>query len=235
MAGKSKRKELTFEEWEIIQLDENQLREILRICGFDMSRQIQETRDIIERKVVFYQEGEKKMKKEDENMITVDLTELCAKQEVLDRNIFVENDIPWRSKIREKVRALKVEIGEAVNVWAGFKYWKKTRPNWQDVDPEKRDELLEEYVDGIHFFLSLMNDLDMPTIHDFIEIRKDVFEQLDSLEFHLTRADEPLSLMIAFAYYRGLAVLWGFDWEEDVVPMYYRKWDINVERQNKGY
>lgn len=233
MAGKSKRVE--FKNWELIHLDEEQLLQLLGTFGFDINKPISQSNDLLEGKAIFTQEGEKKMKKEDENMITVDLTELCAKQEVLDRNIFIEQEIPWRSKIREKVRALKVEIGEAVNVWAGFKYWKKTRPNWQDVDPEKRDELLEEYVDGIHFFLSLMNDLDMPTVHDFIEIRKDVFEQLDSLEFHLIRADEPLSLVIAFAYYRGLAVLWGFDWEEDVVPMYYKKWDINVERQNKGY
>lgn len=233
MAGKSKRVE--FKNWEIIHLNDEQMMQRLIDNGFDPSRTIDQKYDFIAETTIFTQKGEKKMKKEDENMITIDLAELCSKQEVLDRNIFIENDIPWRSKIREKIRALKVEIGEAVNVWAGFKYWKKTRPNWQDVDPEKRDELLEEYVDGIHFFLSLMNDLDMPTVHDFIEIRKDVFEQLDSLEFHLIRADEPLSLVIAFAYYRGLAVLWGFDWEEDVVPMYHRKWEINVERQNKGY
>ena len=48
----------------------------------------------------------------------------------------------------ERFLALLVEIGELANATRAFKYW-SLKP------AEERARLLDEYADGLHFFLSL--------------------------------------------------------------------------------
>ncbi|MFK4997503.1 dUTP diphosphatase [Bacillus sp. N9] len=51
-----------------------------------------------------------------------------------------------------KILALLVEIGELANETRCFKFWSKKQPSAQDI-------ILEEFVDGVHFILSIGNEL----------------------------------------------------------------------------
>jgi dimeric dUTPase (all-alpha-NTP-PPase superfamily) len=54
--------------------------------------------------------------------------------------------------LRKKMIAFFVEIGEFINEERSFKYWSRKKEN-------DRQKVLEEYVDGLHFVLSLGLDI----------------------------------------------------------------------------
>lgn len=87
----------------------------------------------------------------------MDLKTLFEMQEKLDNTILDKlNDSPGlfdvkpKDLINQRLLALMVEVGEFANALKseGFKYW-STKP------AESRDRLLDEYVDVLHFFLSV--------------------------------------------------------------------------------
>ncbi len=69
-------------------------------------------------------------------------------QRKLDQYIEKEHGLQDRSLFEEKTLALFVEIGELANETRCFKFWSKKPASDSKV-------ILEEYVDGIHFILSL--------------------------------------------------------------------------------
>ena len=82
----------------------------------------------------------------------MNINKLFPKQSELDAYIGKSKGINMSEYKTERVLALLVEWGEFLNcVPFLFKYW-KTNQNM------KRDEALEEYVDGLHFLLSIGND-----------------------------------------------------------------------------
>ena len=80
------------------------------------------------------------------------LKELLEMQRVLDEAILKEHDNVYDEKIAAQMKiALFVELGELMNeLPTRFKHWKKTA-----VD--NREKALVEYVDALHFQLSLFN------------------------------------------------------------------------------
>lgn len=54
--------------------------------------------------------------------------------------------------LRDRLLALFAEVGELANATRCFKYWSKK-------GPESRERLLDEYVDILHFWLSIGNTL----------------------------------------------------------------------------
>lgn len=90
----------------------------------------------------------------------MDLKTFFEMQEKLDNNIIhALNDrrnevgldaIGPQSLINERVLALIVECGELANALKGrgFKYWSQKQP-------ESKERLLDEYVDILHFWLSI--------------------------------------------------------------------------------
>ncbi|WP_339148384.1 dUTP diphosphatase [Sutcliffiella sp. BMC8] len=99
-------------------------------------------------------------------------------QEGLDNRIISEKGIVWseEERFRNTLVALDVELSEFANEGRWFKVWSVNQePNtkkwkgmqWKDneyggVDPihgtdEYSNPLLEEYIDAVHFFLSLAN------------------------------------------------------------------------------
>lgn len=54
--------------------------------------------------------------------------------------------------LRDRLLALFTEVGEFANATRCFKYWSKK-------GPESRERLLDEYVDILHFWLSIGNAL----------------------------------------------------------------------------
>ena len=67
--------------------------------------------------------------------------------------------------IEEVKTAYRVELGELLQEWKGFKYWKLSKG---EIDREK---LLEEWADCCHFALSLENKE-----HDDYKIKKFIKE-----------------------------------------------------------
>ena len=57
-----------------------------------------------------------------------------------------------RKIVKRKMLALLVEIGELANETRCFKYW-------SNKPASEREVILEEYVDGLHFILSIGIDL----------------------------------------------------------------------------
>src|SRR5690606_41193415 len=72
---------------------------------------------------------------------------LFTLQRELDERIWREHHLTG-DYFSERVLALQVEVAELANETRCFKYW-SLKP------PSERSKILEEYVDGIHFILSL--------------------------------------------------------------------------------
>jgi dimeric dUTPase (all-alpha-NTP-PPase superfamily) len=77
----------------------------------------------------------------------MDLSKLFEMQKALNALIIKEKGLQGQDLFRNTVLALHVEIGEMTNEWQGFKHWK--------TNPQPKPKLLEEYIDCLHFFLSI--------------------------------------------------------------------------------
>src|SRR5690625_3724076 len=66
----------------------------------------------------------------------------------LDEHIKQKHGLTHKNLLEEKHLALIVELGELANETRCFKYW-------STKDPSERASILEEYVDGVYFILSL--------------------------------------------------------------------------------
>lgn len=118
--------------------------------------------------------------------------------------------------------ALRVELGELVQEWKGFKYWKKSKG---DVD---RAKLLEEWADCMHFALSLENNRCRNEQESHDTITED-YEGITVLE-SLNRAFETLTLLDIV--WLGLDL--GFT-EKELEDAYYNKNTKNWERMRGNY
>lgn len=97
------------------------------------------------------------------------LEQMFEMQADLDAKIIKEKGLEGKDLIPNTVLALQVELGELANEWRGFKHWSKDQePRYEkrervfsgpDSPPGSHETvsypLLEEYVDCLHFFLSL--------------------------------------------------------------------------------
>ena len=90
------------------------------------------------------------------------LKELLEMQRVLDDAILTEHGEIYNEEIAENMKiALFVELGEMMNeLETLFKHWKK-KPKYN------REKALVEYVDALHFALSLFNHYDMGQEFDY--------------------------------------------------------------------
>lgn len=85
-------------------------------------------------------------------MAKMNLVELFKKQAELDETIAKNHNISYSTTRNKRTLSLLVELGEFANATRCFKYW-SNKPS------ESLDRVLDEYVDGLHFFLSLGVDI----------------------------------------------------------------------------
>jgi dimeric dUTPase (all-alpha-NTP-PPase superfamily) len=182
---------------------------------------------------------------------------------------------PGEDRLAKKILALQVELGELANEWRGFKYWSNNQePNIrychacngqgyfdtgliEDGMPYtegcgyceetgiEENPLLEEYVDCLHFTLSIGLDLSERTpyiIGDYIAPDvtrqfKFVFEDISKLDRAINNEyEEDVIFDIYDEMVRGLLGLGkmlGFTWEQ-IEQAYYEKNKINHQRQDSG-
>jgi Uncharacterized protein conserved in bacteria len=119
------------------------------------------------------------------------LEQLYEMQKALDARIIAEKGLEGVDLLPNTVLALQVEIAELANEWRGFKHWSNDReprtiikcmvcngkkeiysqhnldmidcPHCDGTGKENdSNPLLEEYVDCLHFFLSIARQIDLP-------------------------------------------------------------------------
>ncbi|MDZ5472459.1 dUTP diphosphatase [Bacillus sp. 31A1R] len=161
------------------------------------------------------------------------LQNLFEMQKSLDHHIEEKHNLTSDDLFDRKVLALLVEIGELANETRCFKFWSLKESNSKDV-------ILEEFVDGIHFILSLgiesgYNHLKEINIERSPETSlSDQFLKIYELitTFRLNRSIENYKLV--FESYLLLANQLGFT-DGDIERAYVSKNEVNYKRQQEGY
>ena len=159
------------------------------------------------------------------------LDELFIAQGKLDATIAENHGISYKTTRHRRLMACLVEIGELANATRCFKYW-------SNKGPEADDIVLDEYADGLHFFLSL--GIDIGTSKRIYNITKHednltdqflmVYHRLD--EFRKKQDDS--SYIKAFQSFLNLLPLLGYKWKQ-LEAAYYKKLGVNYNRQETNY
>lgn len=164
-------------------------------------------------------------------METANLSELFKAQARLDETIAKNHNVSYATTRSPRTLALLVEIGEFANTTRCFKYW-------SNKGREAKDIMLDEYADGLHFFLSL--GIDIKTTKEVYEISKPDNNLTD--QFHLVYrliADfkddaSEVNYIKAFSSFLNILPLIGYTWK-DLEEAYYKKLGTNYVRQETNY
>ena len=95
-------------------------------------------------------------RKENNNQNTTEdmLVDIWNRQKELDNNIFECKKVSRESTRIERFTALNVEIGELLKEDEIFKYWKDNK-KLASKSIEQLEKSREEYIDALHFFISI--------------------------------------------------------------------------------
>lgn len=158
----------------------------------------------------------------------MNLTKLFELQKALDDRIIEEKKLQGKNLFWNKVLALQVEMGELANEWRRFKHWS------DDKEP-RRERMLEEYVDCLHFVLSLGLDIGVEIPESGLKNERDtITSQFVSMMAFTNEDGTPMDWEDLWGHFIGLGEMLGFSWAE-VEAAYIRKNDINHLRQDEGY
>jgi dimeric dUTPase (all-alpha-NTP-PPase superfamily) len=162
----------------------------------------------------------------------MNVEKLYSMQASLDTHIEEKHGLNEEDLFDRKILALLVELGELANETRCFKFWSLKPASDKAV-------ILEEFVDGIHFILSLGlesgfryqdNNTDgnreSSVTEQFLRIYGSIHE------FQANRNSQVYTKL--FQDYLNLAVMLGFT-EKDIEQAYIDKNEVNYERQQKGY
>lgn len=204
----------------------------------------------------------------------MELKELFEMQKKLDEHIIKEKGLEGQNLLPRKMLALQVELGELANEWRGFKFWSNNQePRTEEfyeiielckcaenydpictdcmntreiIHPAAKNPLLEEYVDCLHFILSIGNDLDVDvkelelgqdftcetTVETFIGLNHDTGSLYGRIKNDL---HDELDYQAVFWGFIGLGKKFlSFTWEQ-IVQAYKDKNQVNHTRQENGY
>lgn len=159
------------------------------------------------------------------------LHSLFTMQKSLDTYIQVEKNIS-HDVFLEKGLALLVELSELANETRCFKFWSEKGPSEKFV-------ILEEYVDSVHFLLSLGIEKKLDHLEEWPMNQPD-----DSLTMLFLHTQTAINQFLktptmdiyedVWAWYGSIASNLGFTHEE-IVQAYLEKNEKNYERQRSGY
>ncbi len=172
-------------------------------------------------------------------MNSMNVKKLCEMQRVLDNRIIQEHGLEGKNLEDNKILALLVEICELANETRCFKHWSNKGPSEEDI-------LLEEYVDSLHFFLSIANDrqYNVDRLYDVyvkdLEVKQEqtslvtAFKESMEKILMMEKNQDPFHYIQSFAAYLNLGKMLGFTWEQ-IQQGYIQKNEINHKRQDNGY
>ncbi|CRK80330.1 dUTP diphosphatase [Neobacillus massiliamazoniensis] len=195
----------------------------------------------------------------------MNLKKMLSMQKVLDARIIKAKGLEGQDLFPNTILALIVELSEFANEGRWFKHWSKDqepRTNVQcdytlDDEPIYRNLVLEEFVDGVHFFLSLAIQKGWEEALNIFEeqLDPDYFEGnltawfLEMVHFLNKAYMEKYSDKDMFAGYQRNAYFFRIAWIlflnlgincfgftiEQIEQAYCDKNAVNHERQNGGY
>ena len=163
----------------------------------------------------------------------MNVTKLFEMQKGLDQHIEEQHQLTDTDLFDRKVLALLVELGELANETRCFKFWSLKGPSASQV-------ILEEFVDGIHFILSLGLECgyeDKFELSPYTGEKVDLTTQFITIykvvgEFQTSPSLEAFQAL--FQAYLHLAALLGFS-NSDIEQAYIEKNEVNYQRQQQGY
>lgn len=155
-------------------------------------------------------------------------------QKILDKRIIRQKKLQKiRPELtRSKILAFQVELAEFAQEWRKFKFWSILK------HPD-RAACLEEYADGLHFIVSIGNDLGWKKkaaeLMGATYQTKSVTEQLILLNY-LSGTPKPVRFpyMEIFQTFMGLGELLGFT-KNEIFAAYLKKNRVNHRRQRYNY
>ncbi|MCP3025484.1 dUTP diphosphatase [Halobacillus sp. A5] len=151
-------------------------------------------------------------------------------QAQLDEHIIKTQSLEEAEVIDDKILALYVEVGELANETRCFKFW-STKPS------SDKKVVLEEYVDGLHFILSLGLDLDfryesgfLTDISNKTDAFLNVFTSIEQFKHERNKSsyEQMFEAYLILGQSLGIA-------ESELKKAYEYKNQINFQRQNQGY
>ncbi|WJY27998.1 MULTISPECIES: dUTP diphosphatase [Sporosarcina] len=162
----------------------------------------------------------------------MELEKLFTMQEALDTYIHQQHSLSTGDLFHEKVLALLVELSELANETRCFKFW-------STKGPSERSVILEEYVDSIHFLLSLgiasgltaFNDWDIESTSDSLTA---VFLDTNRAILHFEADPTMHTYTGLWTQYGRIAEKLGFT-PDEIIAAYIDKNETNYERQKSGY
>lgn len=157
---------------------------------------------------------------------------LFSMQRQLDERIETERGLRGERLIERKLLALLVEVGELANETRCFKFWSSK--------PKAADEtILEEYVDGLHFILSLGLDLsfhkhiEWPNVQESQPLVDQFLFVFEAIHTFRMKLDIETYNQLVYAYAElGHALQFT---AEQIERAYVAKNKVNHERQSHNY
>lgn len=137
----------------------------------------------------------------------MNLQKLFELQQALNDRIVAEHNLKGDSLLPKQLLALHVELGELANETNCFKYWSNKGPSDKSI-------ILEEYVDCLHFILTIglnkkYNDVEISStpseynlIDQFLNLYIDVNDLLiaSSKDHYITLFEDFLSLGVTLGF-----------------------------------
>jgi len=179
------------------------------------------------------------------------LEQMFDMQKELDAKIVREKGLEDYDRLPDLILALQVELGETANEWRGFKYWSidKQSRNYclqcrlSELPHECKNPLLEEYVDCLHFILSIgivcgfgkmfKRELWNPSIaHGPRPLFASTFEAITRFDSYYIKTQNNYELI--FNRFAGLGECLGFTFDQ-IAEAYAKKNAVNHDRQANGY
>lgn len=161
----------------------------------------------------------------------MNLHKLFEMQNTLDQRIQAEHHLEGVPLLNKKILSLQVELSELANETRCFKFWSTKEPSNKDI-------ILEEYVDCLHFILSLGLEKSFQDIT--LDVKDVCFELSDQfLNLYINISDFAVDSSIEkylniFNNFLSLGQNLGFS-VENIENAYLYKNKINHERQDNGY
>lgn len=184
----------------------------------------------------------------------MNLTKLFKMQKVLDAKIVKQKGLEGVDLLDKKILALLTELGELANEWRGFKFWSEdqepTKPKTLWISHEGRqvpftsDPLLQEYVDCLHFILSIGLEIRAEDVQPLSFQYENIVAQFNELFADVSRSYEAIGIwsvhdtennyLDIFNEFIGLGEMLGFTWDQ-IEQAYMDKNKENHARQANGY
>ena len=168
----------------------------------------------------------------------IDLTNLLIEQLKLDTTIQENHHVTYPETRRKRLLALVVELGEFANTTRCFKFWSN---RGRDVE----ERVLNEAADCLHFYLGLyLTDTNSECVKGgpgnivTFKTKDESFtpdnEFITSLFLGATKSALDGKLFESLDQFFQIIDSLGFSWS-DLEKAYYKKLDVNYDRQDNNY